>query len=686
MSFLYPSFFWASTVLTVPLIIHLFSFKTFKTVYFSDIRFLQNIKKETQSKSRIKHLLVLIARMLMLLCLVFAFAQPYTPLNQAVKNTTQEIVAVYVDNSFSMTAEGREGNLLEAAKNRARQLAAAYKPNTQFLLLTNDFEAKHQHFIAREQFIDYITALKPSPKTTNIAEVLQKNQEIFENLLSEKNEKSQKNCFLISDFQKISTNFEKMKIDTFLQLNFIPLSPQNTKNLSVDSCWFETFARKLNQPEDLFVKIVNHSNESYQNIPIKLFINDSLKSIATFDIERHTSQNVKLSYTQTHTGMIRGRIEITDYPIIYDNSFYFSYSIAEKLNVLIINENQKNPYFDALFGDEKYFALTHFSSDNIKTSEFANFQAIIVNEVRKLSSGLIQELTNYAANGGTIVFFPSLEGSKETYNQWFTVLRSPAILQIDTTKTRIEKIESQHAIYKNVFEKIDENVDLPLILKHFQFESLTKTNDETILTSLNGHKILTFLPYQQGKIYIFAMSLNEKSNNFAKHRLFVPTLYNIVLFTQTEPNIYYTIGKNQSISLNNVKLSKSEVVHIIDSKNLYDFIPAIYTEAGNTVKLSVNQYVSNADNYSVVLDKTPLKAISFNYNRKESNLENFNFTEIKENLEKLGIKNFTLLDSDVSFLSKEVNEMSSGKRHWKWFIIFSLIFLALEIGILRFWK
>ena len=47
-------------------------------------------------------------------------------------------MSIYVDNSFSMDALGKTGSLLEIAKQNAREIAMAYKPNDQFQLLTNE--------------------------------------------------------------------------------------------------------------------------------------------------------------------------------------------------------------------------------------------------------------------------------------------------------------------------------------------------------------------------------------------------------------------------------------------------------------------------------------------------------------------------------------------------------------------
>ena len=55
MKLLYPEFLWALTALSIPIIIHLFNFRKFTKVYFSNIELLKEVKLETKSKSRLKH-------------------------------------------------------------------------------------------------------------------------------------------------------------------------------------------------------------------------------------------------------------------------------------------------------------------------------------------------------------------------------------------------------------------------------------------------------------------------------------------------------------------------------------------------------------------------------------------------------------------------------------------------------
>ena len=139
MQFLFPGFLAALGFLAVPIIVHLFNFVRYKKIYFSNVRFLKEVKEETQSRSRLKHLLILAARLLAIFFLVFAFAQPFIPAKNAIVKEGTKAVSIYIDNSFSMAALGKNGTLLDEAKKDALDILKAFGPTDKFQLLTNDF-------------------------------------------------------------------------------------------------------------------------------------------------------------------------------------------------------------------------------------------------------------------------------------------------------------------------------------------------------------------------------------------------------------------------------------------------------------------------------------------------------------------------------------------------------------------
>ena len=91
-----PQILYALLALAIPIIIHLFNFRKHEKVYFSSIRFLEEIKTQNKKKRNIKNLLILLSRIFALLFLILAFAKPYIPNenNSDEKNN----IFIYIDN------------------------------------------------------------------------------------------------------------------------------------------------------------------------------------------------------------------------------------------------------------------------------------------------------------------------------------------------------------------------------------------------------------------------------------------------------------------------------------------------------------------------------------------------------------------------------------------------------------
>ncbi len=681
MNFLYPLFLFGLFAVLIPIIIHLFNFRFYKTVYFSNVSFLKDIKKESKSKSRIKHYLILIMRVLAVSSLVIAFAQPYIPKeNQQVEAKNR--VGIYLDNSFSTEAESKYGKLSELAKNKARQIVEAYSEDTKFFFLTNDFSAKHQHIIDKEQLRDFLSETQISPTVKKISEVINKT-EIF---LSDKDSSGFRNSlYLISDFQKTISDFEEIKSNLNIDINLVPLESEQQNNLYVDSIWFESPNRMLNQPEELFVKIYNNSNESFHNIPLRLYIGGTLKTPGSFNIEANSSTIQKLTFTNNKTGIVSGYVEISDYPVIFDNKFYFTYNIDTSKKILIISPKGKSKYIDAVFANDNFFKITHFSEGNIKTSEISSFDVVFLDGINLVSSGIIQEAVNFAANGGNLIIFPNPDGNIESYNNLFNRLNVNYIISKDTSDIYIGSINYKSTVFQNIFKQKEENPDLPLIKKRSKFSNITKADEETILYAENNDKILSKTSFGSGIVYIFSHSADDKGGNFVYHSLWAPLLYNMAILKNEQRKLFYIIGEDKVLNIPSYKNKTDEVLHIVDSEKKYDFIPT-----GSNVSFSGNIIIPEnlkvAGNYTAGNNNENITGLAFNYNRSESDIIQYKEEELKQIIIDESTNNLSLLNQSNEILIKDIKEQNTGKQLWKLFIVLSLLFLLIEIIGLRFLK
>lgn len=686
MKFIYPAFLFALFFIAIPILIHLFSFRRFTTVYFSDVSYLFDIKRESQRKSRLKNLLILISRILALSMLVFAFAQPYFPADKNSHKNPDPVISVYIDNSFSMNALSPQGQLLETARNKALEIATAYPPGTRFRILTNDLLPQHFHDFNKEQFIQQVSEIKVSSKSVPLSQIANR----IGSGNSGAGPKDLTVAFYLSDFQKSTSDLHSFKNDSNTIHYFWPLSPNTTGNIFIDSCWMEIPAHRIGQEEKLFVKIVNSSEESYQNLPVKFFLNDSLKALANCNADAGAETVVELSYINRSSGIHSGYVEIQDYPFTHDNTYYISFIVQPHLKALAIYDasygNESGlPYIRALFEGDDFVQFDAAEAGNLQVSRLAGFHVIFILNVKELSSGLINELNKAALNGATVVFLPELEGKTDSYNNFLSMMNANRITGIDTAQQQIAGLEWEHPVYRTVFtERSGENL-LPVIHGTFIFSKDIRIPETNLLWFRNQLKAISIQALGEGNLVVFSFPLSKLNNEFARDLLFVPTIYSLVINSLPPQQLSYMIGKDpyallpRGISAGNTSLSVAEKM----GNN--EFIPEISYSEGNRMKIYFSGYFETAGHYTVNSENLPLTVLSLNYNRDESKLDFFKAEELISQ-----IKKYSLLHTEVihgqSESSAIIGEIQGGKKLWKYFLILALAFLVTEAAIIRFLK
>ncbi|PIF02121.1 MAG: hypothetical protein CR996_01550 [Draconibacterium sp.] len=686
MKFLHPTFLFALFTLAIPIIIHLFSFRRFKTLYFSNVNFLKDIKKESKKESRLKQLLMLIARLLTLTMLVFAFSQPYIPSSREIKKQPRQLVAVYIDNSFSMNALSEKSQLLEAAKTKAIKIGMAYPPGTKFQLFTNDLNPKHQNLMNREQFVQQIAEIGTSPIVVPLSVIANR----FSLRKVDADAKTDKTIYFISDFQRSITDIQYFDDKNTLTC-FIPLVPNPSANLFIDSCWVEVPAHGLKQEEELFVKIRNSSDQDFQNLPLKLYINDSIKSITSFSISAQNEMVAKLTYTNNTSGWQNGKVETSDYPFTYDNEWFISYFVQPRLKTLAIylddaSSTQGLSFLTAMFRDDDYIQMDIMNIKNLQVSELSGYNAIFLINLRNFSSGFLNELKQAANKGASLVFFPQNGENQDQSNMLLSAIGGTRITGKDTTTQKISGINFGNRFFDNVFSKREENALLPAIKGHFLFETGTRNMETRLLWFQNNNKALSVNNTGKGKIWTFAFPLDNSSEAFAKDILFVPVIYNIVLNSIPAQKLSYTIGKDTYFELGTSDISNANATLEIENSAIGErFIPG-HRITGGTIGIETGNKITRSGLYKVYSNNRPVAATAFNYNRKESDLRYFSADKISTNAEKAGLKNIKIITDANSNFSEVVDDIQNGKQLWKWFIALALLFLLSEVLIARFWK
>jgi hypothetical protein len=668
MHFLYPAFLFALFTLAIPVLVHLFNFRRYKKVMFSNVQFLKEVQEQQASRRNIKERLILSARMLVLLFLVIAFARPYLPGKDEPNAGQQQSVSIFVDNSYSMQTLNKEGSLLDEAKQKAKQIAAAYSINDRFQLLTQDFEGKHQRLLNRDEFNDAVDAVKISPQSRDIVQIKARQQSLL-NMQG-----GVKHSYIISDFQK---NIARKASKDSLQINLVPLKANPLPNVAVDSVWLLNATHRPGESEKLVVRLRNYAEKSATKIPLKLVINGVQKAIGSFTVDARSSQIDTLSFSGLQAGWQRGEIQLQDNPVTFDNSFYFTFNVNKQLPILLIDGSIPNKYLNAVFAADGFFAIKHVQDGNVDYAGLSAFPLIVLSDVGTVSAGLAQQLKTFVSKGGTLMVFPSDESELGTYRALLQPMGAAYPEQLITEVNKVSSINLQSPVFKNTFESMPQNPDLPQVKKYYRLS--TSRQGDYLMRLQTGQPVWEGYYSGKGKVYVSALPLDETFSNLPMHALFVPVMFRVALLSGHDQPLFYTLGSNEGLETVPLQSSEKQLIKLV--KGSQTIIPDVKQQEGSTILYLPGQ-LNETGMYALKKQDSTAAVLAFNDNRSESNLS---YLSSKE-LENIVSSKSVLLDGDKMNTDNIGSSANSGLQLWKLCIILALVSLAAETLLIRYYK
>lgn len=674
MSFLFPTFLIALAAAAVPVLIHMFNFRRFKRLRFTNVKFLREIRQETDSRSKIKHWLILAARVLTLVFLVLAFARPYIPSGNETAVSEGNLVGIYIDNSYSMGGPGTEGTLLDQALQKARQIASGYPLDTRFQLVTNDFKGEHSRWVSRGEFFDLLEEVSLAPPVRTLDQVLLRVKDSFQDEPA-----SARRVYVISDFQK---NFipaaAPAPADSTLHLSRVMVRGAEMANVSIDSAWFISPAHQAGNLEELVVRLRNYSDKPVENVPLKLLINGRQEAIGDVSLLPRAVLNDTLVFRPEQAGWKRGELAITDHPINFDDRFYLSYRVAPRINVLLIRGAVTGNYLKALFGQDNFIELSTNSERSIDYGLIPENDLVILSGVSAISSGLAGRLKEFVEQGGDLVVFPPLSGELPGYNDFLAQVQADTYDSISRQPNQVVRLNLEQDIFRDVFERMPRNPDLPRVQQYLRLNSSSRTSKESLLVMRGNDDLLARYASGKGAVYLSAVPLDENVSNFPRHALFVPLLYRMALLSMQNYPLYYTIGEDQSVQAGSLELSERNNYRI--SKGDFEMIPSVRNR-GSGSEVFVSDQVREPGNYTLSgQNEEELAVFAFNNAKTESDLAYFTDAELK-GFDEAG----SVIGPGGGSLERLVAVENFGIQLWKYCVVLALIFLAAEIILIRIW-
>lgn len=683
MKWVYPGFLFALAVLLIPLLIHLFHFKRYKTVFFSSLTFLKSIEQEQKNTRKLKYWLIFTMRALAFAFLVFAFAQPYIPLKEDGKKSGTEVIGLYVDNSFSMTRIGESGELLSQSRELAKSVINDAPRTARFVLFTNDLSGTEKQTLTKAQALEKIEKIRPTSLVRKTADVANWWDQWLKESASNDLRIASSQLIYLSDFQK-STNTKLPKFTQWKTMVYpVRLQPVNEGNLYIDSIWFATPVQKKEAKQTLYARLINEGDEAVNTVDVTIRIGRINRDVFA-DIPANGSDTVELSYFNNQTGRIQGSVKVNDKQMNMDDSYYFSYDVRSKSNILLINGESAVSNVSVVFDLDDYYVLKTTEQQQVSSADFKEQDLVVINGCNQISAGMTDLLVEFAEDGGSLLLFPGANTSVSGWNGLLSRLRMPTFGQLQEKGLVVRKINTRDPFYDGVFERKPDGLNLPAVKKAFRLQGGSSTQSIDLLSFQSGN---TFFARGTGKysVYLAATSLDQEYSSFTSNQLFSTLLLRIGELSQRKSPYYLIIGEDASYPVGQ-QVNTDAAVHL--KKEGIDYIPTIFRKQQLSY-LSVQGQEAvrqlESGNYFIETSGKKIGALSINYNRLESEIASLDEASIQSLFEDAGIKTMDVRStsgwSGASFL-----QLDQPITYWKWCIIFALLFLVGEMCIVYFWK
>jgi len=665
MSFLFPMFLLAGLALAIPVLIHLFNLRRYKRINFPDNRFLKDIVLSTRRQAKIRNWRLLLSRLLFLAALILAFSQPFLKSNGAAGETS--VTAIYIDNSYSMTLAKGQQNLLQQGISGAKGLIASSGSGRHFLILTNDHPAATRPMPAQEA-LEYLQQIKPTSRPVSL-------QQIIQSIATARDDEQAErwDLYIFSDLQQDAfVTEEKINLPEQITCYICPLQEPGLSNIYIDTAYFLSPDIDTRKPNELVVTTRKSGGGKQAESNLGITVNGQMRAMSKVAFSSDSLWKDTLSLQIDGGGWQHIAISLQDHPLSFDDTFRIAARSHPGLAVLIINNGAANPYLQASLGTQEGFRVQQESLAQMNPDNWSNYSLIILQNITTLPDKTVEAINAALSRGQSILLFPGIITDLTAFNTALNKIGEIAIAPLDTTRQQVVSIQSAHPLLQELFEKIPENIQLPLSMQRYPIDAAITANQQSLMSFRDGRPFLAQYTLQKGRLYLCASPLDQKAGNFALSYYFVPILYKMALQSGANNQYALQIGSDAPVWIPSQGISERQVWRMIG--NEVAIIPPQRPE-GNGIAVFAGKSAQQAGFYLLQNDaSTDTVVVALNTNRLESRLQNMSKQEMEQLFQPAKIN---WIDRNI-ISTQEWKTVKNPFPLWKIAVILALIALASE--------
>ena len=635
-----------------------------------------------------KQWLLLALRVLIILCIVIAFARP-TLVGVSIGGTTSaaKTTAVFIlDDTFSMSVIDQNGSYFNQAKEAIKGLLKQFEEGDEVGLILVSHQSEEIELTSNlGKFKEEVDAAVISYASSKLNNAIIKAAQVISDAKN-----FNKEIYLFTDFQKgrLALDDEitnlKEQFGEQVRLYSFDYSGKEVTNFGIDELKINTQIFEKDKAVKFDAAVKNYSGRVKDNLVVSLFINGERSAQQSMNLNPGESKVVNLEAQAKTHGNSEALIEIEEDDLLEDNIRFTSFSIPEKIPVLILTDNPTDTKLIEValhsVSEQGYFDLNIKKAEQFSGTQFNNFQVIIL-----VSSNFInakEKISQFLNAGKGVIIFPAAEINPTSFNNSMSAIGIPITSGVVKTEkgqsVRFNEIDFNHPLFENIFvDEKKKQVESP------DFYSYYKVNPtgmgKTIISLEDESSFLSEYSINGGKILLFSCAPVFSWSDFPLKSIFAPLITKSVMYLSSK-NISdeeYLAGESINVNVSDRTLPQIKVVR---PDNNEDMINLDSEQSSDFLSYSST---FTAGNYKFFSGDKLLSTISVNTDPAESVTEYLSESEFDEYLEKINFNGKHLRIDKSENPAQMILQARFGSELWRYFLLFAILLALVEMTVAR---
>ena len=688
MTFLNPAILFGLLAASIPILIHLLNLRKLKKIDFSTLQFLKELQKNKIRKIKLKQWLLLALRVLIILCIVTAFARP-TLVGVSIGGTTSaaKTTAVFIlDDTFSMSVIDQNGSYFNQVKEAIKELLNQFEEGDEVGLILVSHQPDEIEMTSNlGKFKEDVDAVNISFESNKLNNAIIKAADVIG-----KAKNFNKEIYLFSDFQKgrLASDDEitdlKEQLGEQVRLYSFDYSGKEVTNFGIDELKINTQIFEKDKPVKFDAVVKNYSNHSKENLVVSLFLNGERSAQQSVNLNSGESKTVNLEAPAKTYGNSEAETEIEEDDILQDNQRFTSFSIPEKIPVLILVDDLEDSKLLEIalksVSEQGYFNVTLRKIEQISGTQLNDFQVVVM--ISSNFNNAKEKITRFLNSGKGMIIFPSSGLNATNFisslNSVGVGITGGFVKTEEGQSVHFNEVDFNHPLFENIFvDEKKKQVESPDFYSYYKINPAGR--GKTIISLEDESSFLSEYSLDDGRILLFSSAPVFSWSDFPVKSIFAPLVTKSVMYLSTKnvgAKSYYA-GESININVSERTLPQIKVKRPENTEEIVNLDPNFNSDLFSYS----NTFITG--NYKFFSGDKLLSEVSVNADPAESVTEHITEAEFDNYLEKIDFKGRYFRINKDENPEQMIIQARFGSELWRYFLLAAILLALIEMTVAR---